>query len=89
MANEKKCPCGQTIVFVRDSLDPEKIHPLDVSSPVFEVQLIDGELKAAKGNRSVPAQPIDPPAFLVSHFRTCTKVNDFRAAKKGLEADTP
>lgn len=87
MSNEKTCPCGQRIVFVKeDTEDGEtKTHPLDLSSPVYGVEVDQqGRLRAFKANRDVPGDPFGDAAYLVSHFRTCRKVEEFRAARKSL-----
>lgn len=82
------CPCGQKIVFVREETEDGegKLHPLDISSPVYEVKVnTDGSIQAVKANRVIPTDPFYDSAYMVSHFRTCRKVDEFRKVKKELE----
>lgn len=80
----KRCPCGQAIIFAEDAKGT--IHPLDVSSPVFAVTVdADGTVTAEKAKRDLPTDWADmAPAYLVSHFRTCSKVDEFRRDYKKL-----
>ena len=91
MSEVKVCPCGQKIIFVKEQTDDGevKVHPLDVSSPVYNVRFDgeNGELRAEKANRTIPGVPYDHNARLVSHFRTCSKVGEFRKARKELQGD--
>ncbi|MHC4225422.1 MAG: hypothetical protein ACYSUN_15640 [Planctomycetota bacterium] len=84
----KVCPCGQKIVFVKEDVEggEPKVHPLDCSSPVYRVSVSpDGKLRAFKASREVPEDPFADAAYLVSHFRTCRKVDEFRKERKALE----
>jgi hypothetical protein len=90
MDNEKKCPCGAKIIFVKEETEDGevKVHPLDLSSPVYEVTVDnEGRLRTRKAHREVPGDPYADPAYLVSHFRTCSKVGEFRKARKDLQGE--
>lgn len=83
----KKCVCGQKIIFVPD--DAGKLHPLDISSPVYMVIAVDHrQLKASKARRELPTDWTDNGvAYLVSHFRTCSHAEEFRRDYKKLSGE--
>ena len=79
--SHKKCPaCGTVVLFVTDA--EGTIHPLDVSAPVFCVEAVGPDLRAARAPRTIPGglAPGEA-AYLVSHFATCPQADRF--SRKG------
>lgn len=62
--------CGKEIVWGRT--EDGKHIPLDPSAPVYHYD-IDGTGKITKTQRA---------QFMVSHFSTCPKANDFSGGRK-------
>lgn len=69
-----KCKgCGKDIVWAKDLITSKNI-PLDAKAPVYEFGLIDNDEKHPVVRRAT--------SHYVSHFSTCSKANDFSAARK-------
>lgn len=61
--------CGKGIIWATIQNNNKKI-PLDPRPSVYEYDQTSGECMQSS------------PAFMVSHFATCPKANDFSASKK-------
>ncbi len=78
MSIERRCRCGQPIAHVPRADRPDTVLPLDTSSPVYRVAWSEaGHLEGFLAGRTLPSDEKTPPAFLVSHFRTCTYAGHF------------
>lgn len=91
MRGVQRCPCGQVIVFVRDAADPSKWQVLDVSSAPYLYRVewagLPEPVAVKQLVTSLPSHPGGDQPMLISHFRTCTKVKEFAASLKRLEAE--
>lgn len=64
--------CGRPMVWGK-TIDGKRI-PLDPKPPVYSIEVQDdGSVKCAKTPHHM---------FMVSHFATCPKANDFSGSKK-------
>ena len=74
----KRCKCGKKIIF--GQVEGQNAVPLDLSAPVYQVTTrpSDGEPVATRAPHDVAP---GLPAFLVSHFATCSRAGEFSKSK--------
>ena len=81
--NESRCKgCGAIIVWAETNHG--KNVPLDPRAIVYSVVMEKGKLVAVK-----PTPGIVGEQFMVSHFNTCSKANDFSGSKKQEQPPYP
>lgn len=77
--------CGRPIVWARvmkrntstGALEVGAPCPMDPRPPVYRVSELNGQVVAFRVNGDDRLDNNDPGTYLVSHFSTCTKANDF------------